>query len=601
MSANWDHDKGGRDAWVSWLTDILSECLRVARPGAHAFVWALPRTSGWTHRALEDAGWEVRDCCVHIFGSGFPKSLDVGRAIDREEKSLWDDVINKLIDIETSVILDRWKEQSGSAKRAAPTSPKNQTATGINTPKSDSVPALAVPLVSPERSLFTAIRAELSSSVHHPTQQAKQHSVQWSAASSSTGSSGLATIAEHPPESLGAKPDIAASFVAIAAPLSPSVSSGSLTRAEEALKTWLGSSKSSRQAATDALCVALTDALKRTTFSQSETFRSLDMIQQTDFVSAISVTITESTAALLISSTVDTLRNKALNKAAGAEREIIGDRVRLGDTRAYGHNSNGAVYGQDNDHLNDGFRPPITAPATDLAREWQGWGTALKPAAEFWYLARKPLAEKSIAANVARYGTGAINVDGCRIEGDLWSRKSGAGSTPYGSERTWNTSSTPDIDRSASGRWPANLILSHSSECREIGVKRVRGTHRPGPAGFPNKSATLSFDGNPQPHSYADEDGYETVTAWECAPDCAVAMLDAQSGERGGGSFTRSGKRLLRENPVYGVPNTTRHAPGNYGDTGGASRFFYTAKASRAERNAGLGGPAGVHANMHPT
>lgn len=60
MGRSWDSDKGGRDAWVTWLTDVLREAYRVAKPGAHAVVWALPRTSGWTHRALEDAGWIFR-------------------------------------------------------------------------------------------------------------------------------------------------------------------------------------------------------------------------------------------------------------------------------------------------------------------------------------------------------------------------------------------------------------------------------------------------------------------------------------------------------------------------------------------------------------
>jgi SAM-dependent methyltransferase len=83
MGKDWDTDKGGRDAWVAWLASVLAECRRVLKPGGHALVWALPRTSGWTHRAIEDAGLDVRDCITHLFGSGFPKSLDVGKAIDR--------------------------------------------------------------------------------------------------------------------------------------------------------------------------------------------------------------------------------------------------------------------------------------------------------------------------------------------------------------------------------------------------------------------------------------------------------------------------------------------------------------------------------------
>lgn len=83
MGKGWDEDKGGRRQWIAWLAEIMGECLRVLKPGGHALVWALPRTSHWTATALEDAGFEVRDCLVHIFGSGFPKSLDVSKAIDK--------------------------------------------------------------------------------------------------------------------------------------------------------------------------------------------------------------------------------------------------------------------------------------------------------------------------------------------------------------------------------------------------------------------------------------------------------------------------------------------------------------------------------------
>lgn len=74
MGKEWDGARGGRDAWVSWMQDVMTECLRVLKPGAHALVWALPRTSHWTALACEKAGFEVRDCIIHIFGSGFPKS-----------------------------------------------------------------------------------------------------------------------------------------------------------------------------------------------------------------------------------------------------------------------------------------------------------------------------------------------------------------------------------------------------------------------------------------------------------------------------------------------------------------------------------------------
>jgi DNA modification methylase len=82
MGKDWDDDKGGRQQWVAWMTDVMRECYRVLKPGAHGLVWALPRTSHWTATALEDAGFEVRDVVTHLFGTGFPKSLNLEKATE---------------------------------------------------------------------------------------------------------------------------------------------------------------------------------------------------------------------------------------------------------------------------------------------------------------------------------------------------------------------------------------------------------------------------------------------------------------------------------------------------------------------------------------
>ena len=74
MGRAWDRFSG-RAAFVTFMTDVMAECLRVLKPGGHAFVWALPKTAHWTTWAVEDAGFEIRDVVVHLFGQGMPKSL----------------------------------------------------------------------------------------------------------------------------------------------------------------------------------------------------------------------------------------------------------------------------------------------------------------------------------------------------------------------------------------------------------------------------------------------------------------------------------------------------------------------------------------------
>ncbi len=73
MGKDWDGDKGGRDAWIAWLAATLAPAFAALKPGAHGLVWALPKTSGWTSRALEDAGFEVRDRVSYLFRNGYPK------------------------------------------------------------------------------------------------------------------------------------------------------------------------------------------------------------------------------------------------------------------------------------------------------------------------------------------------------------------------------------------------------------------------------------------------------------------------------------------------------------------------------------------------
>lgn len=222
--------------------------------------------------------------------------------------------------------------------------------------------------------------------------------------------------------------------------------------------------------------------------------------------------------------------SKAIDKAAGVEREIIGHGTSGKILRANGQNERPYQEGQDR------ITHDITAPATDEAQQWQGWGTALKPAHEPIVLARKPL-EGTVANNVLTYGTGALNIDGTRIgraDGDV--SHAGHRTATFGTQDTVSGGDGSGGWEQSSGRWPANLVFTHSADCSD-----------------------------------------------ECGGECPVAKLDQQSGqttsgkpraERGHGGIWADGN---------GIPCGPQH-----GDSGGASRFFYCAKPSKAERNAGL-------------
>ena len=172
--------------------------------------------------------------------------------------------------------------------------------------------------------------------------------------------------------------------------------------------------------------------------------------------------------------------SKALDKAAGAEREVVG--VAKGAGMSASVPSVGVF--RDDAWVPKGPDLPITAPATEAARQWQGWGTALKPALEPITMARKPF-KGTVADNVLAQGTGAINIDGCRV-GDAVRVNARSGTPGAGRMRSCNLvdrgdGKTPDgrdlqtaLDyiarskeyaaREVQGRWPANLIHDGSGE-----------------------------------------------------------------------------------------------------------------------------------------
>lgn len=245
-----------------------------------------------------------------------------------------------------------------------------------------------------------------------------------------------------------------------------------------------------------------------------------------------------------------------------------------------------------------------------------GLGTALKPAFEPVVVARKPLTKGlTVAANVLKHGTGAMNIDGCRVAttDDVTTHSRGAGydGAAFGHMNPLPTRKQPGQE---AGRWPANVILTHAPGCVRVGSQKVKATSgiRPDDVGTDygkqHKSGSMAgAKGVTLGATYADADGTETVAAYECAPGCPVAALDAQSGQST--TPTKVTRGAGGQHGAYSPIAAQGESP-SYGDTGGASRFFttteygdddlpgakpgdppflYNTKASRSEREAGCG------------
>jgi len=229
--------------------------------------------------------------------------------------------------------------------------------------------------------------------------------------------------------------------------------------------------------------------------------------------------------------------SKAIDKAAGADREVIGKRKESGP-----------------DFSNDQFTKQgsmmktwtkasrlqidITTPTTDNAKKWNGYGTALKPATELICLARKPISEKTIASNVLKHGTGALNIQGSKIplnKYDLeeyipkrcgW--KDGINYNQGESEKGFLAGAKEQHQvLKPDGRWPANVIFDESA-AKEL-----------------DKQSGNLTSGDIKPHHVIKESENNSM----------------------------SGKNYFRTGQDYP------------GDLGGASRFFYVAKASKTEKN----------------
>lgn len=392
----WAPDTSVRDTFVAFMEAVARELYRVLKPGAHGVIWAIPRTSHWTATALENAGFEIRDRIAHIFGQGFPKSLNVAKALAKGEAAM----------------------------------PQEQ--------------------------------AELLA--------AKRQAQGWT----------QGVLAEE----LGCK--------------------------EALVRLW----EEGRP---------------------KKTKKAKEVSEEVEYV-APPLAMRKKIAAVL---GYDQNEQRMLGLVKPKKGEVPTDAVRA-----------------------------------QLIEQWTGWGTALKPGVEDWWLIRKPL-KGSVATNVVKYGTGAMNIDGTRVG---QSKRA-----PGGLSRTAGTSLEGSKDGSLRnetgeesghdpnvGRWPSNLVLSHGPGCRKVGQQEVEGP-------LMNRyEGKLRYYYGGEGQSYTSEKKpNEQVDVYACDEGCPVAALNEQSGET---TSSKPGQVVRKQaySGYHGGDGVTGEAEVAYGDSGGASRYFQT-------------------------
>jgi len=204
----------------------------------------------------------------------------------------------------------------------------------------------------------------------------------------------------------------------------------------------------------------------------------------------------------------------------------------------------------------------------------------------FAVLLRKPL-EGTVADQLLKTGTGAINIDACRIgmaSEDDYGRSAANARGTKNAHGGFEGKSFANAERAGSyahstGRWPSNLVFVHGEGCRQEGTKTVQGANRSSAVGRGREGTiTTGVYGARQSKVatiHVGEDGTETVPNWICIPGCPVAALDRQS--LGGGMHSAGGPRQDvqttegRKNWSFHTGARTGH---RFGDAGGASRFY---------------------------
>ena len=489
MGKGWDHGVPGVEFWV--------EALRVAKPGAHLLAFGGTRTYHRLACAIEDAGWEIRDCVMWVYGSGFPKSHDVSKAIDKAAGAEREVVGSKLGQPGYSLTDGKGGlygggfgangTGDGECRITAPATAAARQWSGWGTalkPAWEPIIVARKPLASAGVNVLNVIESQLR-------ERGVTGDIRWkpeSASDAGRKKSRTCSSSTDQPQTAGTS--------AASAGETATQNAGRRTRKSSRMR-WTGGTPPT-QAGNENFHGGTTDACVNASSPLT--------------VESVSAAEKASTASLLSTTSTAAEHNTESNATEKSTPTFAATDSRP-DTESF-----------------VGIATGLTGSMATVRISRDSGGMFLWPMGLPEFVRGSPL---TVAENVLRHGTGAINVDGCRI-GTNGEKLSCSTADPYhgadGSQRTWNKTSTRGIEREqhTQGRWPANVIHDGSDEVVGLFPSNVKG------GTWNRTSGARHFNNN------GDPTGYETS--------------------------------------------------GSDPSTGSAARFFYCAKASKADRDEGCEG-----------
>jgi len=272
--------------------------------------------------------------------------------------------------------------------------------------------------------------------------------------------------------------------------------------------------------------------------------------------------------------------SKAIDKKAGATRKVIGKKK--GRTLLSGI----VTAGRETEET----EIDLTEPATEEAKRWDGWNTCLKPSFEPILVAIKPL-DGSYVQNILKWGVGGLNIKDTKIGKQKRYNALAKNSSSMLVTRNKKNEKGEKIEgETVEGRWPSNIILSHHTKCKFLGMKKIKSSSvsKNKIESTDNKKKKDKYKGYGFSHEkkkqfgYYDEDGMEEVENWKCVDECPCKIINNQYKELLRNDLKKIKGKFSSFFDIEELPNNI--SP----DDANVSRFFYCPKPAVSEKHKGM-------------